>query len=87
MQPGNAGIIQADVDALAAANGCHYVAQRKDFAAFLDAKERCVHRRPSLSIEAVSKVLPLGYPSCHGTYREITCRYVVHRDSGSTWHR
>jgi hypothetical protein len=47
MQPGNARVIQADIDALATADGRHHITQRKDFAAFLDAKEWCVHRRPS----------------------------------------
>jgi len=47
VQPGNARIIEADIDALATANRRHYVTQWKDFAAFLDAKEWCVHRRPS----------------------------------------
>jgi len=51
VQPGNAGIIQADVDALATADGRHFFTQRKDVAAFLDAKEWCVHRGPSLLSE------------------------------------
>ena len=79
MQPGNARIIQANVHALAAANGGHDVAERKNLTRF-PRYEGTVYPPQTLpSIGAVSKVLPLRYPPCHGPYREITCRNVVHR--------